>query len=177
MKKFKPNKITTFMFAMIEILSPFSVVIPLMMLLSGKENYTTNDILCVFPAFLLILVLIVVFCCLLNVLTLPFTQYTVFLFDDHFSRSDTKVKYDDITKIEIDSGLISRFGGNEPCCLDCYSGNELLISIEHPSLMIIFFLIRRCRNAKLRYKRVKKLILLWSFCLIIGVVLGLYGAP
>ena len=43
MKKFKPNKITTFMFAMIEILSPFSVGIPLMILLIGKENYTTND--------------------------------------------------------------------------------------------------------------------------------------
>ena len=176
MKKFKPNKITTFMFAMIEMLFPFSVGIPLMILLIGKENYTTSDILSFFPAFLLMLVLIVVFCCLLNLVTLPFTKYTVFLFDDHFSRGDTKVKYDDITKIEIDSGLISRIGGNEPCCLDCYSGNELLISIEHPSLLMIFFLIRRCRNVKLRYKRVKKLILLWSFCLIISVVLGLYGA-
>ena len=59
MKKFKPNKITTFMFAMIEILSPFSVVIPLMLFLIGNENYTTNDILCVFPAFLHIFLMVV----------------------------------------------------------------------------------------------------------------------
>ncbi len=164
------------MFAMIEILFPFSVGIPLMILLIGKDNYTINDILSIFPTLLLMLVLIVVFCCLLNILTLPFTKYTVFLFDDHFSRGDTKVKYDDVTKIEIDSGSISRTGGNEPCCLDCYSKNELLISIDHPSLLMTFFVIRRCRYAKLRYKRVKKLLLLWGFCLIISIVLGLYGA-
>ena len=176
MKKFKPNKITTFMFAMIEILSPFSVGIPLMMLLLEKDTYTPNDILIFFPKFLLILVLFLVFCCLLNLVTFPFTKYTVFLFDDHFSCGDTKVKYDDITKIEIDGGLIRRVGGNEPCCLDCYAGNELLISVEHPSLLMTFFVTRRCRYAKLRYKRVKKLLLLWSFCLIVNVVLGLCGA-
>ena len=176
MKKFKPNKITTFMFALIEILSPFSVGTPLMIILIGNDKYTTNDILIIFPAFLLVLLLIGVFCCLLNLITLPFTQYTVFLFDDHFLRGNTKVKYDDVTKIEIDSGFISRFGENEPCCLDCYWGNELLISIEHPSLLMIFWVTRRCKNAKLRYKRVKKLILFWGFCLFVSVVLGLYGA-
>ena len=107
MKKFKPNKITTFMFAMIEILSPFSVGIPLMMLLLEKDTYTPNDILIFFPKFLLILVLFLVFCCLLNLVTFPFTKYTVFLFEDHFSCRDTKVKYDDIKEIFVEYDFIS----------------------------------------------------------------------
>lgn len=176
MKKFKPNKITTFMFAMLEILAPFCVGTPVMILLIGNDNYTTNEILSIFPLFIIMLILIIVFCCMLNLVTLPFTKHTVFLFDDHFSRGNTEVRYDDVTRIEIDSGLVSRTGVNEPCCLDCYSGNELLISIEHPSLLMSFLVWRRCKNAKLKYKRVKKLVLLWASVLIMSIALGIYGA-
>lgn len=170
--KFKPNKLTTFMFSMLEILAPFCVGIPVMILM-GNGNYTANDILSIFPTFIVLLVLIVIFCCVLNLITLPFTKHTVFLYDRHFSRQDTEVRYDNVTRIEIDSGAISRFGGNEPCCLDCYSGEELLISIEHPSLLMSFLVWRRCKNAKLRYKRVKRLALIWAFVTLVSVALGL----
>ena len=176
MKKFKPNKLTTFMFAMLEILAPFGVGTPVMILLMGNENYSLYEILSFFPLFFIMLVLIVAFCCALNLITLPFTKYTVYLFDDYFSRGNTEVRYDTVTRIEIDSGFVRRFGGNEPCCLDCYAGDELLISIEHPSLLMSFLVWRRCNNAKLRYKRVKKLVLMWIFVLSICFVLGLYGA-
>ena len=174
MKKFKTNKITTFMFAMLEVLSPFSIGIPLMMLLLGKDNYTSNDILMCFPLFILTLVLIVAFCCLLNLVTLPFNSYTVFLFDDHFSWGNINVRYDEVDKIVIDSGFVRR-SDYIPCCLDFYSENNLLISIKHPSLLMTFFVTQRCRNAKLRYKRVKKLIFLWLFCLLVFLFFGLHG--
>ena len=176
MLKFKPNMLTTFMFAMLEILAPCCVGTAVVMILIGNDNYTTNEILSIFPAFIVMLVLIVIFCCMLNLITLPFTKHTVFLFDDHFSHGNTKVKYDNVTNIEIDSGIVRRMGGNEPCCLDCYSDDELLISIEHPSLLMSFLVWRRCKNAKLKYKRVKKLVLLWAFILLMSIVLGLYGA-
>jgi len=163
------------MFAMLEILSPYCVGIPIMILLIGNDNYTANEILSIFPTFIIMLVLIVIFCCMLNLITFPFTKHTVFLFDNHFSRGNTEVKYDDVTRMEIDSGLVSRTGGNEPCCLDCYSGNELLISIEYPSLLMSFLVWRRCKNAKLKYKRVKKLVLLWAVVLVMSIALGLYG--
>ncbi len=164
------------MFAMIEILAPFSVGIPIMILLMGDDKYSANEILGIFPLFLIMLGLIIAFCCTLNLITLPFTKHTVFLFDDHFSRGNTEVRYDEVSRIEIDSGMVSRSGASEACCLDCYSENKLLISIEHPSLWMSFLLIRRCKNAKLRYKRIKKLLLLWGFCLFLSIALGLFGA-
>ncbi len=177
MKKFKPNKLTTFMFMMLEFLAPYCVGIPIMILLTGNGKYPANEVIRIIPAFFMIFVLIIIiFCCALNLVTLPFTKYTVFLFDDHFSRKNTDVRYNDVTRIEIDSGFIGRYSADEPCCLDCYSGNELLISIEHPSLLMSFLVIHRCKNAKLRYKRVKKLVFLWTLCLICSIVLGLFGA-
>ena len=70
------------MFAMLEIVAPFCVGAPVMMFLMGKDNYTTNEVLSMFPLFIIMLILIIVFCCILNLATLPFTKYTVFLFDD-----------------------------------------------------------------------------------------------
>lgn len=176
MKKFKPNMMTTCMFALLEILAPLCVGVPVMILLMGNEHYTLTDALSIFPFFVLAFVLVVAFFCILNLLTLPFTKHAVFLFDDHFSFGSTNIKYSDITKIEIDSGVLRRMGGVESCCLDCYSGEDMLISIEHPSLLMSLLLWRRCKNAKLKYKRVKKLALIWAFTLLICVVLGLYGA-
>lgn len=176
MRKFKPNMLTTFMFAMIEMLAPFCVGTPVMILLIGNDNYTTNEILSIFPFFIITLIFIIVFCCILNLITLPFTKYSVFLYDDYFSRGMTKVKYEDVTRIEIDSGIISRTGGGAPCCLDCYSDNALLISIEHPSLLMSFLVCMRCKNAKLKYTRIKKVALLWVIALAMCIILGLYGA-
>ena len=174
MKKFKPNKMTTFMFVLIEIFTPIGVGIPIEMLL--EDRYTAREVFSLFPVFLLTPVFVTVFCCLLNLVTLPFTKYTVYLFDDYFTRGNIKVNYGDVTKIVMDSGLVTRIGVNEPCCLDCYAGDELLLSIEHPSLLMTFFVTRRCRNAKLRYRRVKRLLVLWGIILLIGILLGLYGA-
>ncbi len=169
--------LATFTFAMLEILAPFCVGTPLMMLLMGNCTYEATEILGIFPTFILAFVLTVAFCCILNLITLPFTRYSVFLFDDHFSHGNTDVKYDDVTRIEIDSGMVSRqMSGNDPCCLDFYSGEKLLASIKHPSLLMSFFVWRKCKNARLKYKRVKKLALTWALVLLICIVLGLYGA-
>lgn len=163
------------MFAMLEILAPFCVGIPIMVLLIGNDNYTTNEIFSIFPLFIIMHILIIVFCCMLNLVTLPFTKYSVFLFDDRFSRGETVVKYEDVTRIALDSGFPTRMGPSEPCYLDCYSGDELLISIKHPSLLMSFLLMRRCKNAKFRYARVKKVIGMWVLCLVMCIALGLYG--
>ena len=60
MKKFKPNKITTLMFAMLEFLAPFCVGFPVMILLIGNDNYTINEVLSIFPLFIIMLILIIV---------------------------------------------------------------------------------------------------------------------
>lgn len=175
MKKFKPNTFTTALFAMIEVLIPFSVGAPVMMFLMNKEAYSMKEIFLTFPLFLLMIALLPFFSGVLNLVTLPFTEYTVFLYEDSFSRGETKVRYDSVTRIEIDSGVMRRFGTSEHCCLDCYGGDMLLISIEHPSLWMCFLVMRRCKNAKIRYKRIKKVLALWAFCLFLCVILGLCG--
>jgi len=166
--------LTTFMFMLLQILAPFSIGVPIMLLLMGKD--TASEILSLIPIWLAGLVFVVVFCCILNLVTLPFTKHTVFLYDHHFSRGNTEVKYRDVTRIELDTGLIGRGGGNEPCCLDCYAGKDLLISIEHPSLLMTFLVIKRCKTAKLRYKRVKMLVFLWVLDLLMSIVFGICGA-
>lgn len=175
MRKFKPNMLTTFMFNMLEMIAPFSVGTVIMGLLINNGRHTEGEILSIIPLFFLLVILITVFSCVLNLVTLPFTKYSVFLFDDRFSRGETVVKYEDVTRIALDSGFPTRMGPSEPCYLDCYSGDELLISIKHPSLLMSFLLMRRCKNAKFRYARVKKVIGMWVLCLVMCIALGLYG--
>lgn len=176
MKKFRPNKMTTFLFAMLEMMPAIGIGIPVMGFFMGEEyRFSAREIFGIIPVFFLLCALILVFCCLLNLVTYPFTKHTVFLFDDSFSRGETTVRYDDVTKIEFDSGAVRRFGSNDPCCLDCYAGDELRISIEHPSLLMCFYLFRNCKNAKFRYKRMKRFLSLSGFFLLLCVALGLLG--
>ena len=175
MKKFKPNKSTTFMFAMLETLAPFCIGTPILMLSIGYENFAANEILSVFPSFFYVSAAIIVCCCLFNLATYPFTEYTVFLFDNRLSCGETEVRYDDVTKIELDSGLVRRWGPSEPCYLICYSGDERVISIKHPSLWMSFLLALRCKYAKLRYKRLKKALGMWAFCLVFCLAAALLG--
>ena len=175
MKRFKPNKLTTFIFFVFEFFAPFCIEIPIIILLTKSDNLATSEIFSMFSLPLIILVLFIVVSCMLNLFTLPFTKHTVFLYKDHFSCENSEVRYDDVTKIEFDSGLIKRFGRGEPCCLDCYVDDKLLISIEYPSLLMSFLVWRRCKNAKFRYKRIKRLVFMWIFVLISSVVFGLYG--
>lgn len=176
MKKFRPNKMTTFLFAMLEMMPAIGIGIPVMGFFMGEEyRFSAREIFGLIPTFFLLYVLIIVFCCVLNLVTYPFTKHTVFLFDDSFSRGETTVRYDDVTKIEFDSGMIRRFGSNDPCCIDCYSEDKLLVCIEHPSLLMCFFLFRKCKNAKFRYKRGKQFLFLLGFFLFLCVAFGLFG--
>lgn len=175
-KKFKPNKLTTLMFAMLEIMVPFSTGAPIMVLLMSNGERDLSEWIGIIPTVLILLILIALFCCTINLISYPFTKHTVFLFDDHFCRDNVKVKYSDVTHIEIDSGFISRGGASEPCCINCYSDDKLLLSIKHPSLIMTFLLLRRCKNVKLKYKRIARVILLWLFAILCCVVLGIYAS-
>jgi hypothetical protein len=164
------------MFTMLEILAPFCIGAPMMMLLAGNGKYTSNETLSVIPMFLIAFIQIIVLCCELNLITYPFTKPTFFLYDDHFSHQETDVRYDAVTQIELDGGVAKRHGGSKPCHLDCYSGDELLISLKDPSLWLIVLVIHRCKNAKSKYKRVKQVLLIWAFSLLLCLAYGLYGS-
>lgn len=175
--KFKPNMLTTFMFTMLEVIGPLCLCIPVMILLTGHSAaYSPDQILSIVPACLLMMALTVVVCSIVNLVTYPFTKRHVTLSKDAVSRDRTSVKYDDITLIELDSGMITRMGPSESCCLNCYSFNDLVLSIEHPSLVMSFLLLKRCKNAKFRYKRMKKVFLIWAGTLLLSIALGFYGA-
>jgi hypothetical protein len=160
------------MFMMLYVMGPFCAGTPIMIMLMGATNYNLVEM---FLGFLFANVCTIFFCSILHLLTLPFTKYTVFLDDETFTRDGTRVKYHEVTEIVFDSGFVGKGGGNEPCCMDCYAGNKMLVSIEHPSLIMTYLVIRRCKNAKLRYRRTKLVIGTWVFGLLACVALGLYG--
>lgn len=173
--KFKPNMLTTFMFTMLEIIGPFSVGMPIMVLLMDDgDRYTPVEMLSMFPACLLILVLTVVFCCALNLVTYPFTKRAVYLDDDSVMLDKKRVMYTDVTEIVLDSGMIQRVGPSEPCCLDLYQCGNLILSIDHPSLLMMLLVLRRCKHARFQYQRTKKVFLIWGITLLICIGLGLF---
>ena len=176
-KKFKPNMMTTFTFSILRTVIPLSFGFPILYIIMEPNRYTAVELLCMIPVAWFALVLILTLCCVLNLLTLPFTKHAVCLYDRYFSYRNTSVKYRDVTRIEFDAGVIRRIGGSEPCCLDFYANNDdLLISINHPSLLMTLFLISRCKTAKLRYRRIKDFLLTCAFVLLMCIVLGICGA-
>lgn len=175
MKKFKPNKLTTFMFSILRTVIPLSFGFPIMYIIMDPDRYTAVELLGMIPITWLVLALIVILCCVLNLLTHPFTKHAVCLYEHHVLYRNTSVKYREVTRIEFDSGAIRRFGGSDPCCLDCYVGDELLVSIDHPSLLMTLFLISRCKTAKLRYRRTKDFLLTCALVLLMCIVLGICG--
>ena len=176
-KKFKPNMMTTFMFAMLHLIIPFSFAFPIEFYILDPDRYTTAEFLCMIPLVWGILALLLILCCVLNLLTFPFTKKTVVVHDRYFSYQNTNIKYSDVARIEFDAGVIHRHGGNEPCCLDFYANNDdLVLSIDHPSLIMTLLLIRRCKTAKVRYRQFKQFIWMCAFVWIVCIVLGICGA-
>ena len=166
--------ITTFMFLMIEMML-ILLATPILFVIAPREQDSLTDILMIFPMFFATIVMTVLFCCALNLVTLPFTKYAVTLDRDFVTVRDKKVKYADVTRIEIDSGTIRRFGGSDPCGLDLYSYDELLVSITHPSLIMSFLLILRCNNAYIKYVHLKRVVFLFLFAVLMFAVLGIYS--
>ena len=172
MRKFKPNMLTSFLFLMLEVLAPISVSVGLMAwVLQGDATMLLGLI----PTLILLSLLIVIFCCLLNLLTLPFTKRIVYLDGEKIMRGETCVCLSEVTNIELDSGMITRMGPSEPCCLNLYSENEWLLSIDHPSLMVMFLLICRCKNASFCYSRKKKVLFIWVISLAVSLGLTIYA--
>lgn len=170
MRKFKPNKMTTFMFFMLDLWIPLCIGIPLMCWLLGAYDWMKMGLVC-----LIMIPMDVIFFSMLNLVTYPFTEYNVFLEDETFSWEGTKVWYHEVTKIVFDRGSVRKYGSSEPCCVDFYAGDKMLVSITHPSLIMSFLVIRRCKNAKLRYARIEEAVWIWLIVLGMSVAMGLYG--
>ena len=93
--------------------------------------------------------------------------------EESFSYKDKSIRYQEVTEIVFDSGFPSKTGGGDPCCLDLYAGRDILMVIYNPSLIMTFLLLRRCRNAKLGYRRVTRAVIFWVLSLVMYLVLGL----
>ena len=169
-RKFKPNKMTTVMFFAQNMWITLCVALPMMCWLQGAYDYMVMGLI-----FLTMIPLNVIFFSALNLFTHPFTPYHVILEDESFSREGTQVWYHEVTKIVFDPGEVSKHRSWEPCCLDFYAGDRMLLSITHPSLIMTFFVIRRCKHAKLRFARIKDTLLLLAVGIAIGVAIGLCG--
>lgn len=107
----------------------------------------------------------------------PFVKYSVFLDDDSITYQNRCVRYDDIISVKIDRGVSAgRYKGWQvKPQLRLINKNTDTVSIKNPSIFLIFTLIKRCKNAKVRYvrlKEAKKMILITLAILIIVVCIA-----
>jgi hypothetical protein len=174
MMKFKPNFFVGFMFLILEMMYPLMAGMIIMLAITMMPLQELLEGLWALVVYVPLGT--VVFCGTLMLISWPFTKYKVFLEDKCFYyEGGTRVWYCDVTEIVFDSGFAGKGGSNEHCCLDCYGGNKMLFSVNHPSLVMTVLLIKRCKNAKVRYRRIKQMIGMWAFCVVVCVAAGLYG--
>jgi len=173
MKKFKPNVMATAIFAIFEIGLPCiaGVIILFSLLLTTGELdpeafkwmfiaigiFGPIEFLLIFNVFTLV--------------TLPFQEYYVFLYDEYFVHNNITVNYRDVSRIEIDSGELSRYSRGTPCSLNFFIDGELITSIKKPPFTLTFILLKRCRYADKKYIKLKSAII--TSAIIIAVFLGI----
>ena len=173
MKKFKRGFFSGFTFMMLEIICPAMVSMLLLFLMDGEPFWETLGMMLM--TLVAILLLFIAMHCIVNLIAWPFCKYILFMDEESFSYKDKRIRYQEVTEIVFDSGFPSKTGGGDPCCLDFYAGRNILMTINNPSLIMTFLMIRRCKNAKLCYRRIKRAIITWIAFLVIFTALGLYG--
>ena len=173
MKKFKPNVMATAIFAIFEISLPCiaGVIILFSLLLTTGELdpeafkwmfiaigiFGPIEFLLIFNVFTLV--------------TLPFQEYYVFLYEEYFVHNNITINYRDVSRIEIYSGQLSRYSRGAPCSLNIYIDGTLITSIKKPPFRLTFLLLKRCRYADKKYTNLKSAII--TSAIILAAFLGI----
>ena len=175
MKKFKPNMMLGFACFMTELILPTILAIPLMgYMINGLAGYSSEDMKFLIKVAIFAPLGFIIFFSILNIVTLPFTKHNVFIEDGIISTKHSTVKCRKVTKIAYDSGEYSKYGRGSPACLDLYVEDELVASVNHPSLLAIITVCLRCRDAKFRYTHYKRFFIMFAvifaLCILIPIL-------
>lgn len=173
MKKHRTNSFSTLVYHLLEIGLPFCIVIPIMIYIFGGDKYTTGDIFSTIPLTFFGMLFMAAFFSALNLLTIPFKKPSVILEEGYLLHKETRVDYDEVDDIVINSGLIAKYTRFEPCTLELYSKSKLLAEIKSPSFFMMLRVILRCKNARLRYWRYKRAIIICVCEIVFSVIIGL----
>jgi len=156
---------------MLEIMCPAVVGVLLLAVIDGEPFWEALGMMLM--SFAAVLLFFTAMHCVVNLIAWPFCKYILFMDEESFSYKEKRIRYQEVTEIVFDSGFPSKSGGGDPCCLDLYTGRDILMVIYNPSLIMTFLLIRRCKNAKLGYRRVTRAVIFWVLSLVMYLVLGL----
>lgn len=157
--KFKPNYFITFSITMLELFTSFTPVVFLIQIFDKDPSTKGVHAL----GFLMIAFIFFIILNCLNIVTLPFSKAKVHIYKHHFQHLDKKWSYDKITLIEIEKGMVSKTGSNEPTTIILRLNDQTNTFIEYPSIILMIILIVKCKYAKVKIKDWYRIFL---FCLL-----------
>lgn len=157
--KCKPDVTAAFFFQMLELIHGFFLAFFLIFLF---HRVSVSEYLGLLAAYGQVLLVLAAGCGLVFVVSRGWIEEpNLTLTGEGFFRGPYEAKYEEITRLELDVGAPrGRFSPPDPCCLDCYVGQELRISIDRPSPLLILILRFLCRNAKFRLARIARSLVL-----------------
>ena len=83
---------------------------------------------------------------------------------------------DDIKYITIDQGTITRYGGGTAFSINLFNGNYSdSLHINNPSFLMMLYLIKNCKNAKVKFNNHKWYIVSCILFTVFAIVLCIIG--
>lgn len=179
MKKYKSNYMVTIMF---QLCNMFLITFPgvfIMWLLINPDDQL--GVLYIFPTYGLLILFFIVFGNLIHFITALFTKHKVFIYDNKVEIKGKKIitksmNLDDIKHIIIDQGTITKHGGGTAFSVNLINDNYSdSLQINNPSIFMILYLIKNCKNAKVKFNNYKwyiiSCILFTVFAIVLCIIL------
>ena len=159
MKKYKPNYLFTVLFQSCNTLLSF---FPGVLIIWIFQNpYDADSVLYIFPYYLLLILLLIVFGNIMHFTITLFSKHKVFIDKDSITIEGKKIltksiKFEDVRFITFDHGRFSKSGGGEPCSLNLFNADySTVLNITHPSFFMIWNIKQKCKNAKFSFNNYK----------------------
>ena len=179
MKKYKSNHMVTIMFQLCNmILITFPGAFIMWLLINPDDQ---QSILYIFPTYGLIILLFIIFGNLIHFITALFTKHKVFVYDNKVEIKGKKMltksmNLDDIKHIIIDQGTITKYGGGTAFSVNLFNDNYSdSLQINNPSFLMILYLIKNCKNAKVKFNNYKWYIVSCILFTVFAIVLCIIG--
>lgn len=179
MKKFKSNYMVTIMFQLCNI---FLITFPgvfLMWLLLNPDDQ--QGVLYIFPTYGILILFFIVFGNVIHFITTIFTKYKVFIYENKIEIKGKKIltksmNLSDIKHITIDQGTITKYGGGTAFSINMFNDNcSESLQINNPSFFMIIYLIKKCKNAKVKFNNYKWYIVSCILFTVFAIILCIVG--
>lgn len=182
MKKYKPNYMVTIMFQLCNMFIAMFPGIAIMWIILNPKDI--KGVLYIFPTYLVIVLFFIIFGNIIHLIISLFKKHRVFI-DNEFltvkgkKELTQKIKLCDVKNITLDHGVISKVGGGTAFSINLFNDDySKSVNISNPSFFMVIEIIKKCKNAKVKFNNWKWYIIssisFALFCILL-CVFGLSG--